>query len=198
MVGEVSRRMSQQIGRVRMNCIISVCGAAIFAFALATPAAAVDVAPGTYSGTSADGNDLTIVVATDPKNGDPELTYLGLNLTAFCRPPDLDYTLQGGWGIDASIDIPKTGKVKISAQFSYVTVEASLTFAADGSVSGTITSYQPTLYPVGPKPTRALFCTSPEQALSLTLQSPDTVPAVGALHNAKIIEATSEPPVEVQ
>ena len=49
--------------------------------------------------------------------------------------------------IDASIDIPKTGKVKISAQFSYVTVEASLTFAADGSVSGTITSYQPTLYP---------------------------------------------------
>ncbi len=33
-----------------MNCIISVCGAAIIAFALVTPAAAVDVAPGTYNG----------------------------------------------------------------------------------------------------------------------------------------------------
>ena len=54
-----------------MNCIISVCGAAIIAFALVTPAAAVDVAPGTYNGMSADGNDLTIVVATDPRTEIP-------------------------------------------------------------------------------------------------------------------------------
>ena len=172
-----------------MNRIINVCGAAIIAFALATPAAAVDVALGTYNGTSADGNSLSIVVAADPKDGDPELTYLGLNLTAPCKPTDLDYTLQTGWGFDASIDIPKSGRIKISTPFSYITVEANLVFAADGSVSGTITSYEPVLYPVGPKPTRALFCTSPEQTLSLTLESADTVPAVSALHNGKVIEA---------
>jgi hypothetical protein len=47
----------------------------------------------------------------------------------------------------------------------------ALDFASDGqSATGTVLSTSPTLFPVGPKPTHPLICTSPKQNLAVTLQ----------------------------
>ena len=149
-----------------MKSMIGVCGAAMMAAAIATPAAA-QVA-GTYSGTSADGQSLTFVVATDPNTGELAVTSAGIYFSAPCR--DSTYILNTGWGFGLAADIKK-GTVRISEYDNYYHFAVTLTFASDGqSATGTIASTSPTLYPDSAKPTKALFCTSPEQALSLTLQ----------------------------
>jgi hypothetical protein len=67
----------------------------------------------------------------------------------------------------------KTGQ--FSQTDAYFTFDLKLDFAADWqSATGTIRTYSPTLDPVGSKPTKALLCESPQQALSLTLETSST------------------------
>jgi hypothetical protein len=150
-----------------MKSIVNVSSAVIVAAALATPAMA-QVA-GTYGGTSADGNSLTFVVATDPNTGDLAVTSATIFFTAPCK--NSSYVLNTGWGFGLNSDI-KDGKVKITSNDNYFSFHIGLDFASDGqSATGEIVSTSPTLTPVGPKPTHALICTSPKQDLSLTLQA---------------------------
>jgi hypothetical protein len=66
----------------------------------------------------------------------------------------------------------------------------SLKFSADGqSATGTVTSVSPTLYPATGRPITSLFCTSPKQALSLTLQPADA-PAIKVDHQSTRRSAT--------
>ena len=83
--------------------------------------------------------------------------------------------LDTGWGFGLSSDIVK-GKVRFVTSDNYFTFTVDLTFAPDGqTATGTIESVAPTLYKVGAHPTKALICTSPSQALSLTLQPAGSV-----------------------
>jgi hypothetical protein len=151
-----------------MKRIINATGAAIIAAAIATPAMA-QVA-GTYAGTSADGNGLTFVVGTDPNTGDLAVTSASIFFSAPCK--NSTYVLNTGWGFGLNSDIATNGRVTISSNDNYFTFEIHLDFASDGqSATGTIVSTSPTLDPVGPRPTHALICTSPKQALTLTLQA---------------------------
>jgi hypothetical protein len=146
--------------------IINACGAAIIAAALATPAIAQ--VEGTYEGTSADGNGLTFVVGTDPNTGDLAVTSASVFFTAPCK--NSTYVLNTGWGFGPTSDI-KNRRASIISDDNYFSFKITLDFASDGqSATGTITSTSPTLTPVGPRPTHALICTSPKQALALTLQ----------------------------
>jgi hypothetical protein len=151
-----------------MKTLINVGGAAIIAAVLATPAAAQQV--GTYAGTSADGQDLVFVVGNDTSTGYLALTSAGIGFSAPCKNSSVVFNT--GWGIGLMQDIidGKTGK--FSATDSYFTFNLELKFAKDGqTATGKITTYSPTLDPVGSKPTKALLCESPEQTLSLTLQA---------------------------
>jgi len=151
--------------------LLSIYGAAVIAAALAIPATAQEV--GTYSGTSADGQGLSFAVGTDPNNGDPQLINATIFFSAPCK--NSTYVLSTGWGFGLSNDIVR-GKVKFVTPDNYFTFTVNLTFSADGqSATGTIESVAPTLYKVGAHPTKALICTSPSQALSLTLQPADAV-----------------------
>jgi opacity protein-like surface antigen len=162
-----------------MKSIITACGAAVIAAAFATPAAAATPPTppqsGTYSGTSADGSGISFVVATDANTGFQEIVSAGIGFSAPCK--NSTYVLDTGWGFGASDDIDADNKVTISATDNYFTFEVKLTFSHNGlKATGTITSYSPTLEPVGTKPKKALFCESPEQTLTLAYESPD-VPA---------------------
>jgi hypothetical protein len=149
-----------------MKNMISICGAALIAAAIATPAAAQ--VPGTYSGTTADGSGLSFVVGTDPNTGSLAVTSASIFFSAPCRGST--YVLNTGWGFGLADDIAN-GKVTISQVDNYFHFAITLDFSSDGqSATGKITSTSPTLYPVSTRPTKALICTSPKQALNLTLE----------------------------
>src|SRR5471032_1019850 len=151
-----------------MKTIINACGAAIIAAALATPAMA-QVA-GTYAGTSTDGNAVKFVVGTDSTTGEFAVTSASIVFSAPCK--NSTYVLNTGWGFATLADINRARSVVIAAHDNFFRFNIALDFASDGqSATGTILSTSPTLFPVGPKPTHALICTSPKQNLTLTLQS---------------------------
>jgi hypothetical protein len=151
-----------------MKRIINATGAAIIAAAIATPVMA-QVA-GTYSGTSVDGNGLTFVVGTDPNTGDLAVTSATIFFSAPCKGSS--YVLNTGWGFGLNSDIAANGKVTITSNGNYYAFDVHLDFSSDGqSATGTVVSVSPTLDPVGPRPTHALICTSPKQALALALQA---------------------------
>jgi hypothetical protein len=153
---------------MKMKTLINVGGATIIAAMLATSAGAQEV--GLYAGTSADGQSLTFEVGNDTSTGYLALTSAGIGFSAPCKNSNVVFST--GWGIGLMQDIidGKTGK--FSATDNYFTFDLKLEFAKDGqTATGTITTYSPTLDPVGSKPTKALLCESPEQALTLTLQA---------------------------
>jgi hypothetical protein len=153
---------------MKMKTLINVGGAAIIAAVLATPAAAQEV--GTYAGNSADGQSLVFVVGTDTSTGYLALTSAGIGFSAPCKNSSVVFT--SGWGIGLMQDIIDRKTGKFSATDNYFTFDLKLVFTPDGqTATGTITTYSPTLDPVGSKPTKALLCESPEQALTLTLQA---------------------------
>jgi hypothetical protein len=150
-----------------MKTIIYACGA-IIAAALATPAMA-QVPSGTYAGTSADGNTVQFVVATDSNTGMQAVTSELIFFTAPCA--NSTYVLNTGWGVGTIKDINANDRVTLDIDGGYYTFAIALHFDPETqTATGTVLSIGPTLYPVGRKPTRALICTSPTQTLSVTLQ----------------------------
>jgi len=152
--------------------------AAALVAALASPAAA-QVA-GTYSGTTADGNNVSFTVGTDPNTGNLALTSASVSISALCSDGS---TFNTGWGFGFS-PLPDISHHKVTSDGGgpYLTTDFSLTFSADGqSATGTIYEAVPTLTPVGPKPKKALFCSSAQQSMGLTLQSGSDKPK--ALNN---------------
>lgn len=138
-----------------------------FAACAISPAAA-QVA-GTYSGTTADGNGVSFTVATDPNTHVLAVTSASVGFSDICHDGSI---LGEGWGYGLNQDIVAR-KVTNTTAGAYFTIKFSMTFSVNGqSATGWISSFSPTLSPVGPKPTRALFCKSLGQSMSLTLQPP--------------------------
>jgi hypothetical protein len=151
-----------------MKSLFKACGGIILAAALATPAAAQEA--GIYAGTSADGVGIQFTVSTDPNTGDLALTSAGIGFSAPCK--NSTDVLNTGWGFGLTADIVNS-KVTYEAIDNYFVFDFSLTFSSDGqTATGTITSYSPTVTPLTDKPKKALFCVSPKQTMSLTLQPP--------------------------
>ena len=173
-----------------MNRLLATLPVALAAIAAASTASAGALA-GTYMGTSADGNGVTVVVATDT-NGVLAATSATVFFSAFCSRDGS--TLNTGWGYGT--DQPITGRRVANVTASnYFTISYHLTFSVDGqTATGTIASISPTLTPVGPKPTKALFCRSASQAVTLTRQpGPARVvpPAQGAIFLGKMVHSAS-------
>lgn len=155
-----------------MKTIFIAYGAAVIAAALATPAMSTPPVSGTYAGTSSDGSPVSFVVGTDTNTGEQAVTAVNIFFTAPCKGNS--YVLNTGWSFGLVADIARTGKVYIGEDTNYLRTDISLVFDSETqSATGTILSTSPTLNPVGPKPTRALICTSQKQELSVTLQSSD-------------------------
>lgn len=151
----------------RLAKVVPVAAAAL-AGALALPAAA-QVA-GTYAGTTADGNPLSFTVATDVNTGLLTVTEGGLSFSALCNDGS---TFNTGWGYFVTAPDIVNRKVSYVQTFPYFVFTVSLKFSMDGqSATGTVMSVSPELSPAGPKPKKALFCTSASQSFGVSLQPP--------------------------
>ena len=145
---------------------------AALASVLAGPAAA-QVA-GTYSGTSADGNGVSFAVSTDTNTGVLAITGAGVGFTAPCKRST--YVLNTGWGWGPTNDIVKH-KVTSVNNGTYFDITFNLVFATDGqSATGYITTISPALDNGTRAARNALYCVSPKQTISVTLQPPGAKP----------------------
>jgi hypothetical protein len=164
-----------------MNRLIFVPLALAGVCACAFSPAAAQVA-GAYAGTTADGNGVSFTVATDPDTGVLAVTGAGVGFSDLCRDGS---TLNEGWGYGLMQDISARKVANITAG-PYFTISFNMTFSGNGqTATGRITSYSPSLSPIGPSPTKALWCKSLNQGMTLTLQppaaSPFKAPAKGAI-----------------
>jgi len=134
--------------------------------ALASPAAA-QIA-GTYTGTSADGQLVYIVVGTDPFTSAPAIEGAGIYFNAACKGKS-GTVLSSSIGYNPNADLVGN-QVTSNYDISFIASTFTLTFDDNtSSATGTITTYAPDLFPVGGvKPTKSLFCVSKKQALTLT------------------------------
>ncbi len=140
---------------------------------------------GTYAGTSADGNGVLFTV-TDDGSGNLSVTSAAVIYSALCSDASI---LNTGWGYGLNQPIVNR-KVSDSTAGAYFTINFNLTFSNDGqTAAGSVTSFSPTLSPIGPKPKKALLCSSPKQAMGVSLQPPGAranPPAGGATMYGKI------------
>jgi hypothetical protein len=157
-----------------MNRFFSIAAIAAFTAGLAGTASAQII--GTYTGTTADGNGLTFIVDTDTNTGALALTSASIGFSAPCKGEA--FTLNTGWGYGLTSDIV-AHKVSVTTNDNYFYFVYSLKFSTDGqTATGTLEAISPTVYPVTGKPTKALFCTSPKQTLTLSYSSSSTTAKV--------------------
>jgi hypothetical protein len=147
-------------------------GGIVLAAAFANPASAQ--LQGTYTGTSADGQNLTFVVGTDPNNSEPEITSAGVSYVATCK--NSTYTLNEGEGWSPFADVVRhkvTATISVPSFYNKLT----LTFSRDGqTATGTIETISPYLDPARSPPKGVLFCVSPSQSLTLTYSGSNVRP----------------------
>lgn len=186
------------MGSFKMKNILIATGAAVMLAALATPAAAmVNVEPGAYLFTAADGSQQTYTVTIDGM-GVPAVTGFGVGFNEICKVSgtEVPTSLVTGWGFGGDYEIDTAnGNVTIAATGNYFTFDIVLHFRDNGQATntGTITSYGVTLYPTNPfvdHPTHALLCESPKQLMAFTSFTPPSAePAISEPHIAKSVGA---------
>ena len=142
--------------------------AALAAAAIASPAAAQAV--GTYTGTAADGSYVSFIVDRNTSN-ELQLRDATFIYTVTCQ----DGSKQNpNWSFGVAQPIVD-GKISYTTASSSLAVGLSLRFGANGKeATGKFYSYVPTLSPIGPHPTKAKLCVSPQQTFTVTYQKPAT------------------------
>jgi hypothetical protein len=146
-----------------MKNLFNLCGGAILAAALATPAAAQTA--GTYNGTQANGQGYALTLSTDPNNGMLAITAGSVGVdTTLCKPAGEGNV---GWGFGTLTDV--TGP-RMSFTFGFPDFYTVQSLHFHGStVTGTITSYEAVFSPSTGRPRKASFCTVPKQTFTATL-----------------------------
>jgi hypothetical protein len=140
------------------------------------PTAAAAQMVGTYTGTSADGQNISITIGTDSSTGLLQVQGWNYGIASTCTGGT---TFNTGWGFGpdgTGTDLNgATGTYKNS--FSYVYVTSTFRFVRN-EIIGTLASYTPTFAPVASgRPTKAIFCTSKNQKFTATFVETATVAA---------------------
>jgi hypothetical protein len=149
-------------------------GSGLSAAALAAPTA------GTYTGTSADGQGISLTVGTDG-NGDLAITSASISIQATCMPGGT--TAYTGWGYGQDAVIAKN-KFSYVESFDYLYEPVKGTFSGD-TITGTISSDVPGFAAVTKgAPTKSVFCKSLTQSFTATLSASASLKAPGvAIYN---------------
>ena len=142
------------------------------------PFAALAQSAGTYTGTTADGENVSFTVTQDATSGEYSITGENIAFNAPCKNSTI--TLNTAWGTGYSVPITK-GVAKLALQDSYFFFSGTLRFTAT-AMSGTLASTSPNLaYNASGHPTKALFCVSPAQAVTGTLSAAGSTVAASAV-----------------
>jgi hypothetical protein len=127
-------------------------------------------AAGSFAGTSADGNTISLTVTQSGSTY--TVAGMSVGMSAFCKK--LGDTKDEGWGFFSGADI-STGSTDFTSANDYYYIAGSMHFVGHSTIKGTITSYTATFVPGATPPNGAQFCTSPKQAFTLTAQAPGKV-----------------------
>jgi hypothetical protein len=168
--GGLFRRTKRKTKKMRhLMSAALIAGAAVASPALAQVA-------GTYSGTAKDGSNVAFTVTTDAATGKLAVTSASVNFTAPCR--GFSYTLYQGEGYGLTADITD-GAVSNTTYYPNFYIYFSLKFAKNGkTATGLEQVIAPALYTAKTPPARSLFCESPKQSMSVSLQTSAARPPV--------------------
>ena len=138
------------------------------------PVAASAQKVGTYTGTSADGQSISITIGTDSNTGLLQVQGWNYGIASACSGGT---TFNTAWGLGTDgtgNDLDgATGTYKNA--YIYVYVTSTFRFVRN-EIIGTLASYTPTFAPVASgRPTKAIFCTSKNQKFTATFVEPSTV-----------------------
>src|ERR1700722_13537921 len=92
---------------------------------------------GTYSGTTADGDPISITVGIDPNNSSFQVQGMNVDFSAPCKGAGAGYTLNTAWGFGVAQDIVR-GRARVLADDNYFNIQAVLTFPDSADITGTI------------------------------------------------------------
>ena len=127
---------------------------------------------GTYNGQSADGNFMSMTVTES--GGVFTITNTSVDFVATCRHPP--GTASEGWGFYLGIPV-SAGTANFHSGDDYYDITGVANFPNNRTIRGTVTSLTAVFVPGTTPPNQAYFCASPNQAFTLTYQTPATAPS---------------------
>jgi hypothetical protein len=133
--------------------------------ALCAAGAAQAQSAGSFSGTSADGNTVSLTVTQSGST----FTVTGMNVGFMADCKRTGNVATEGWGFFLGDDI-SSGATNYTSHNDYYYITGSMHFSGGNTIKGVITSYTATFVPGAAPPAQAQFCTSPHQAFTLTKQ----------------------------
>ncbi len=130
---------------------------------------------GTYTGTTADGKEISFTIGTDPFTGQTAVIDFSETYMDTC-PAAIDSTIGGliNQNYGPGADIPAGPDTVFTASSMAIWVSATLHFEGN-RVSGQVSNEVPILITTNPypdKPKRALLCTGKRQHFSAVLSQP--------------------------
>ena len=137
---------------------------------LASGAASAQTA-GVYSGTTADGNPISMTVMGSGNNY--AVTGFTLNFTAGCAHSGS--SISGNFASGANFPLTDGAADFSLTVFQSVDSFGSLHFVGNHTIKGIITTDQATFDPGSTPPNRAEFCQSPKQAFTMDKNAPGDV-----------------------
>jgi hypothetical protein len=140
------------------------------ALTLASGAAFAQTA-GVYSGTTADGNPISMTVMGSGNNY--AITGFTLNYTADCAHSG--GSISGNFASGANFPLTNGAADFSLIVFQSVDSFGSLHFVGNHTIKGTLTTDQAAFDPGSTPPKRAEFCQSPKQAFTLNKNAPGDV-----------------------
>jgi hypothetical protein len=141
------------------------------AFVTATGASAQQA--GTYSGTSADGGNITMIVTES--GGVFTATTMNVGFVASCNIPG--NTVSEGWGFLLNQPFV-SGAMDFLSHNDYYYILGKAHFSGNTVIKGVITSLTATFAPGSTPPIKSQFCKSPNQAFTLTKQPAAEFPPI--------------------
>lgn len=149
----------------RISIIAGIAGAACL-----IAGGAYAQAAGSFAGTSADGQTISLTVTQSGSTF--TVTGMSVGMSAFCKK--LGDTMDEGWGFFSGADI-SSGAADFTSHNDYYYITGSMHFVGHTTIKGTITSYTATFAPGDTPPKQAQFCTSAKQAFTLNADAPGKV-----------------------
>ena len=146
---------------------------AALAGALFTTTGAMAQLAGTYSGMSADGN--TIVMVVTESSGVFTATTTNVGFVASCNIPG--NTVSEGWGFLLNQQFVNNA-MSFTSHNDYYYIFGKAHFSGNTVIKGVITSLTATFAPGNTPPIKSQFCKSPNQAFTLTKQPAAELPPV--------------------
>ena len=125
---------------------------------------------GTYSGSMADGTNISFTIGTDGQTGALQVTAASIGVSDTCNPGAFSYNT--GWGLGGDGTDLSGNKGSYTYSFGYLYVTATLSFSG-ANLKGTVENATPTLIPPATgsgEPKKAAYCSSKKQAYTATLQ----------------------------